>query len=154
MAIEAPLSKYKRSGFVIYIAVCIAAALWLGYDGYISKGFIAEHTDEQGTPDSTLVFNQKAPPFFLAAAVLLAGYFYAIRNRKLVAEDEALIIAGKKKIPYDSIEKIDKTYFETKGFFTITYTDENGASVQRKVSDRQYDNLGPILDHLVAQISS
>ena len=95
MAIEAPLSKYKRSGFLIYIAVCMAAALWLGYDGYLSKSFIAEHTDEQGTPDSTLVFNQKAPPFFIGAAVLLAGYFYAIRNRKLVAEDDALIIAGR-----------------------------------------------------------
>lgn len=152
MAIEAPLSKYKRSGLLIYVAVCIAAALWLGYDGYVSKSFIAEHTDEQGTPDSTLVINQKAPPFFIAAAVLIAGYFYAIRNRKLVADENELVIAGK-KIPYDSIEKIDKTYFETKGFFTITYTDEKGASVQRKVSDRQFDNLGPILDHLVAQLS-
>ena len=84
--------------------------------------------------------------------MLIAGYFYAIRNRKLVADENELVIAGK-KIPYDSIEKIDKTYFETKGFFTITYTDENGASVQYKLSDRQFDNLGPILDHLVAQIS-
>ncbi len=153
MALEAPLSKYKRNGLLIYIAVCVAAALWLGYDGYLNQDFIAEHTDEQGTPESTLVFNQKAPPFFIATAVLLGGYLYAIRNRKLVAADDALIIAGKKKIPYDSIEKIDKTYFDKKGFFTITYTDENGASVQRKLSDRQFDNLGLILDHLVAQIS-
>ena len=154
MAIEAPLSKYKRNGLLIYIVVCLAAALWLGYDGYLNKDFIAEHTDEQGKPESTLVFNQKAPPFFIAATVALAGYFCVIRNRKLVAEDDALIIAGKKKIPYDAIEKIDKTYFDTKGFFTITYTDENGASSRRKLSDRQFDNLGPILDHLVAQISS
>lgn len=152
MAIEAPLSKYKRNGLLVYIAVCIAAVLWLGYDGYLNKDFIAEHTDEQGKLDSTLVFNQKAPPFFIGAAVLLAGYFYAIRNRKLVAADDALLIAGK-KIPYDSIEKIDKTYFDKKGFFTVTYTDDKGASVQCKLSDRQYDSLGPILDHLVAQLS-
>ncbi len=153
MALEAPLSKYKRNGLLIYIAVCVAAALWLGYDGYLNKDFIAKHTDEQGTPESTLVFNQKAPPFFLGVAVLLGGYLYAIRNRQLVAADDALIIAGKKRIPYDAIEKIDKTYFDKKGFFTITYTNEGGASVPYKLSDRQYDNLGPILDHLVAQIT-
>ncbi len=153
MAIEAPLSRYKRINFYIYIGVCLAAALWFGYDGYVNESFIKKHSDEQGRPTGTLAFNRKSPPFLLAGAMLLGGYFCTIRNRKVVAADDALVIAGKQKIPYDSIEKIDKTYFEKRGFFTITYKNEQGGTTQRTLSDREYDNLGPILDHLVAQIS-
>jgi hypothetical protein len=153
MAIEAPLSKYKRNSFLIGIVVCIVLALWFAYDGYFHQEFIAKHSAEQGRPDSTLVFNQKSPPFFVVGALLMGVYWYAIRNRKLVAAEDALVIAGKKKIRYDAIEKIDKTYFETKGLFTITYKNESGSLVQYKLSDRQYDNLGLILDHLVAQIT-
>jgi len=153
MALEAPLSRYKRTNFYIYIAVCVGLGLWFAYDGYLNQGFIEEHRDEQGRPDSTLAFNQKAPPFLLAGALFFAGYLYAIRRRKLVAGDDALVIAGKQKIPYDAIETIDRTYFEKKGFFTITYQDEQGRESRRRISDREYDNLGPILDHLIAQIT-
>lgn len=153
MAIEAPLSRYKRNNFYIYMAVCIVAALWFGYDGYLNKSFLEEHSDEQGRPDSTLVFNQKAPPVLLAGAMLLGGYFFAIRGRKLVAADDALIIAGKQKIPYIAIEKIDKTHFEKKGFFTIIYKNGQGGEARRRLSDREYENLGPVLNHLIAQIS-
>jgi hypothetical protein len=153
MAIEAPLSKYKRNNFLIGIAVCIAMALWFGYDGRFNQDFIAKHTTEQGRPDGALVFNQKSPPFFVAGALLLGAYWYAIRKRKLVAAEDALVFAGRKKILYDAIEQIDKTHFETKGLFTITYKSENGRLVQYKLTDRQYDNLKPILDHLVAQIT-
>ena len=153
MAIEAPLSRYRRNNFLIYIAVCLVLALWFGYDGYINKKFITEHTTEEGHPDSTLIINQKAPPFLLLGVVAVGGYWYAIRNRKLVATEDALVVAGKKRIPYDAIEKIDKTHFETKGLFTVTYKDDKGRMADYKLSDRQYGNLGPILDHLVAQIS-
>jgi hypothetical protein len=57
------------------------------------------------------------------------------------------------KIPYDAIEKIDKTYFETKGFFTVIYQGDNGREVRRRLCERDYDDLGPILDHLIAQIT-
>ncbi len=153
MALEAPLSKYKRNNCYIGIAVCIVMALWFGYDGYFSESFIKEHSDEQGRPNSTLVFNQKSPPFFILGALLCGGYLYAIRNRKLVAADDALIIAGKRRIPYDAIEKIDKTSFDKRGSFTITYKNEQGRESKRTLSDRDYDNLGPILDHLIAQIT-
>lgn len=153
MAIEAPLSRNKRTNFYIYMAVCVAAALWLAYDGYLNKGFIAEHTDEQGRPNSTLIANQKAPPFLLAGALLLGGYLYAIRNRKVVAADDALVIANKQRIPYDAIDSIDKTHFEKRGCFTITYKTEQGNQARRTLSDREYDNLGPVLDHLITQIS-
>jgi len=153
MAIEAPLSRYKRNSLKIYIVACILAALWFGYDGYVSKKFIEEHTDEQGNANSTLVFNRVAGPVLAGGALLLVAYFYAIRGRKVVAEDHELVVAGKGKIPYDAIEKIDKTYYDKKGFFTVTYKDGQGKEVQEKLNDRSYDNLGAILDHLIAQIT-
>jgi hypothetical protein len=153
MAIQAPLSRYKRNNFYIYMVVCLVAASWFAYDGYLNKAFIAKHTDEQGRPTGTLVTNRVAPPFLVAGAVLLGGYLYAIRNRKIVAAEDALVIAGKQRISYDAIEKIDRTHFEKRGFFTITYKSEQGSMAQRTLSDREYDNLGPILDHLVVQIS-
>jgi len=55
---------------------------------------------------------------------------------------------------YDSIQQIDKTYFEKKGFFMITYKDKHGKEVRRKLNERTYDNLAAILEHLVAKISA
>jgi len=153
MAIEAPLSKRKKNNYKIYIGVCVIAAVWFGYDGYVSEKFKAAHTQQDGKPDSTLVFNRWAPPFFIAAAVLFGLCLSKIKNRKMVAGESELIISDKDRIPYDSIQKIDKTYFDSKGYFIITRKDSNGREVSRKLSDRNYDNLTAILDHLVAKIT-
>ena len=153
MAVEAPLSRYRRTNLLIYIGACIALALWFAYDGYLNQGFIAEHTTEQGQPEGTLVFNQMAPFFLIPGALLLGAYWYAIRNRKLVAAEDALVFPGGRKIAYGAIEQIDKTHFETKGIFTITYKKGSGRLVQYKLTDRHFDNLETVLEHLVAQIS-
>jgi len=153
MAIEAGLSKFKKNNLKIYIVVLLIFGIWFGYDGHFSEKFREEHTDANGKPDSTLVFNQKSPPFFIGAAVLLGVYLFAIRNKKIIAEENELIISDKKKITYDSIEKIDKTHFDSKGFFVITYKNKAGAEVNYKLSDRKYDNLSAVLDELVAKIS-
>jgi hypothetical protein len=161
MAIEAPISKFKKKNLKIYIIVCIVAAAIFAYDGYLSKykwskrySFYKKHViDNDGKPDSTMNFNRKAPPFFIAGAVLFAVYLFVIRSRKIIADENELIISEKEKIPYDSIEKIDKTHFENKGRFVITYKDKDGNEVNRRLSDRKYDNLNAVLDHLVAKIS-
>jgi hypothetical protein len=153
MPIEAPLSRYKKTNFKIYIVVCLIVAVWFGYDGYVSSKFREKHTLDDGTPDSTLIFNRWAPPVFIAAAVLLGVYLSKIRNRKIVADDNGLVISDEDKIPYDSIQKIDKTYFGSKGYFIITHKSKDGGEVNRKLSERNYDNLAAILDHLVAKIS-
>ena len=153
MAIEAPISKFRKNNILIYIGICVIFAGWFGYDGYLNKKFIQKNTNENGSANSTLIFNQKSPPFFLIAAVLFAIYFYTIRNRKLLAQENELVISSKIKIPYDSIEKINKTWFEKKGFFIITYKDENGKETDHKLSDRGYDGLENILNHLVKKIS-
>lgn len=159
MAIEAPLGRYKKSNLKIYIVVCVIFAVVFAYDGYLSKyewshrrSFYEKHV-KNGQPDDTMIFNQKAPIFLGAAAVALGIWLWTIKNRKLIADENELIVSDKQKIPYGSIEKIDKTFFEKKGFFVITYKDENGSEVNLKLSDRTYDNLAAVMDHLVAKIS-
>jgi len=153
MAIEAPISRFKKNNLKIYIAILVGASIWFLYDGYFNEKFIKEHKDAEGKSDSVLVFNQKAPPFFIGAAVLLGVYLFTIKNKKLIADENELVIGAKERIPYESIQKIDKTYFDQKGFFTITYQDKDGCEVNRKLTDRRYDNLAAVLDHLVAKIS-
>jgi hypothetical protein len=153
MAIEAPISKFTKTNLQIYIFLCIAVAAWFAYDGYLNRTFIEKNTDDNGKPNSTLIFNQKATPLFVAGAVLFGVYLFVVKNRKLVADENELVFSAKERIPYDSIEAINKTYFDKKGFFVITYKDKRGNEINRKLSDRKYDNLAAILDHLVAKIS-
>ena len=152
MAIEAPISKYKKNSFKIGIVILIGLAIWFAYDGYRNEKFIQKHTGQNGTPDSILVFNRKSPPYLAGAAVLLGVYLFVIKNKKLVADENSLVI-GRRQIAYDSIEKIDKTHFDSKGYFTITYKDYQGVDADLKLSDRTYDNLPAILDELIARIS-
>lgn len=153
MAIEAPISKFRKSNLKIYIAVCIGLAAWCAYDGYFNEDWIKEHTDADGNPKTYLVFNRKTPPYLIGAAVLFGAYLFVIRGRKIVADDNELVINNKEKVSLDSIQKIDKTNFKSKGFFIITYKNKDGSEVNRKLSDRNYDNLEAVLDKLVAKIS-
>lgn len=152
MAIEAPLSRYKKNNLLIFAAVIIGFAVWFAYDGYINKKFIEEHTEADGGPDGTLVLNKRVPFFLAGGAVLLVGYFFMIKDRKIVA-DENELKTDSVTIAYNSIESVNKTHFTSKGFFIITYKDSNGQEQQLKLSDRTYDNLGILLDHIVAKIT-
>lgn len=153
MSVEAPLSRHKKTNCVIFIVVCVLLAAWFGYDGYFNEKFREKHTDTDGNPDAVMVFNQKASPVLACAGVLLGGYLLAIRSRKIVAEEKELVISAKERIGYDSIQQINRTHFESKGFFIITYQDSQGNPVDRKLGDRNYDNLAALLDELVAKIS-
>jgi hypothetical protein len=153
MAIEAPVSKFKKNNFKIYIVICLGLAIWCVYDGFFNDDWIAEHTDADGNPKAYLVFNRKAPPFFAGGAVLLGVYLFLVRDKKVIADENELIISNREKISYDAIEKIDKTHFAKKGFFVITYKREGGGEARRKLSDRTYDNLAAVLDELVAKIT-
>ncbi len=153
MALEAPLSKYRKNTLKIWMAVCIGFAVYCTYDGFFSENFKAKHTDSEGRPDHTLIFNQKSPPYLIGAAVLLGACMFAVRNKKLIAGENELVINEKKRIPYDAIQQIDRTHFNSKGFFVITYEDQSDRRLKQKLSDRTYDNLAAILELLVAKIS-
>ena len=152
MAVVAPLSRYKRNNVLIYITVCLVGTIWCAYDGYFNEDFAKAHTNAEGQAEWELVFNRVAPPFLAAGTFFFGGWFYIIRKRRLVADDEALTVPGKGVIRYDAIEKIDKTHFKQKGHFTIFYAC-NGNEAQLKLNDRQYDNLSEILDQIVAKIT-
>jgi hypothetical protein len=159
MAIEAPYSKYCKTNYKIAIAVCIGGAIIFAYDGYLSKfkwslrrSFYEKHVKD-GKPDSDMVFNQKAPLVLGPLAAVLIFLYWIHKNKKLLADENKLIINNKENIPYDSIQKIDKTYFDSKGYFIITYKNNNGVEVNRKLNTRKYDNLEAILEHLVGKIS-
>jgi hypothetical protein len=176
MAIEAPYSKYCKTNFKIAIAVCVGGAIIFAYDGYLSKYewslrhiFYEEHIKD-GKADSTLVFNQKAPFVLGPLAVVLIAWFLLRRREKLIADELGLSIydcrlkienrklkianRNSENIPYDSIQKIDKTYFNSKGYFVITYKNNDGVESNRKLSAKQYDNLKAILEHLVSILRS
>ena len=161
MAIEAPISKFKKTNFKIFLGICIAIAIIFAYDGYLSKykwsgrySFYKEQVlDNDGKPTPTMNFNRKSPPFFLAGAVIFAVVLYLLKDKKLIADENELVISDKKRISYDSIQQINKTYFEKKGFFVITYKDKGEGEVRLRLSDRKYDNLPAVLELLVAKIS-
>ena len=152
MALVAPFSKYKVKNFLIYMAVLVGVAAWFFYDGNYNQAFIEKHSPD-GIPDATMTLNKKAPTYLVGGTVLLGIYTLVIRKKRVIAEDNSLVIDGKPGIAYDSIQKIDKTDFDKKGYFTFTYKTPDGKEIDRKISDRDYDNLKAILDHLVAKIS-
>ncbi len=151
MAIEAPLSSYKKKNLLLIIVVLIGLAGWFYYDGYYNSKFTEEHTVD-GVPDDTLVWNRRLVPICIVGSVLTAGFFLITKNKKLLADENALN-TGNKTIAYDAIESINKTHFDSKGYFVITYKDSSGQDKELKISDRTYDNLGAVLDHVVAKIS-
>jgi len=159
MAVEAPISKFRKNNLKIYIVACIIGAIILAYDGYLSKyewsyrrSFYEKHVKDD-KPNETMIFNQITPFFLIVLAAGLIWRFWAIKDRKLLADESELIISDKERIPFDSIQKIDKTLFKKKGRFVITYKNNCGKEVNRKLNDRTYDNLKAILDKLVAKIS-
>ena len=60
---------------------------------------------------------------------------------------------GSKTIAYDSIEKINKSNFDSKGYFVLTYMDQSNKPQDLKISDRTYDNLSAVMDCIVEKIT-
>ena len=159
MTVEAPLSKYKKQNYLIMIVLFWGLAVVFAYDGFLSKfewsmrySFYEKHViDNGGKPDSDMVFNQKAAPVLGAAGLAAVIFYFFASKKKIIADDSKLTVNGF-IIEYRNIEKINKTHFDKKGYFIITYTD-NGQSKELKLSDRRYDNMPAVLDHIVAKIS-
>jgi len=131
----------------------VVLAGWCYYDGYLNPEFIKDHTASDGTPQGWLPLNRKAPPFLIAAAVILAVRFWMIKDKKIVADDKGLN-CEKLTIPYDRMDSIDKTHFDSKGYFIVHYRDGQDKTQQVQISDRQYDNMPAVLDHLVSKLTS
>jgi hypothetical protein len=153
MAIEAPVSNFRKKNVQLYFLICLIVGIWFGYDGYYNKTFIEKHSKD-GVIDDTVKFNRKAPYIAGVFALFFAGQFILMKNKKITAADNELIMDNNLKIPYTSIETIDKTDFEGKGYFVVFYKDQSGTEKNVKISSRQFDNVKPILDLLIEKISS
>ena len=155
MAIEAPFSKHRRNYMLIWIAVLVGFGIYCIYDGYFNQEFIEENTIKNEAGEEKmgewLIVNRYAPYAMIPGAIFMAIRFLMVKDKKIVAGETSLKV-GSVEVPYDSIEKITKTFFDKKGYFTVTYTD-GGKEVDLKLSDRNYDNMPAILDELVKQIS-
>jgi len=155
MAIEAPLSKYKKQNIWILVAVLLGLSVWCIEDGYFDEEFIEDNTTKNEVGEDVLgewlIVNRYAPYVMIPGAILMAIRFFLIKDKKVVAGETSLVLPGK-EIPYDSIEKINKTFFDKKGYFIVTYK-EGDNEVDVKLSDRSYDNMPAVLDELVKQIS-
>ena len=150
MAIEAPLSRYKKNNMLIMTGLLLLFGIWFYYDGYRNQTFIDKHTNADGTITSTLKFNRQAWPFFVVGGAVMAIRFFLMRNKKVVADEQQLVV-DKTAIPFAAIEKVNKTNFDKKGYFVLTYS-EGGQSRDITLSERTYDNLAAVLDHTVAKI--
>lgn len=159
MALEAPYSKYRKTNFKIALFGGLIVALILAYDGYLSKyewshrrSFYEKHTVD-GQPDGTMKFNRIVPFFLVGLSTISAIWLLKIKNVKLIADGNELIISEKERIPYSSIQQIDKTYFDSKGFFIISYKDRDGKDKLKAFSYKKYDNLKAVLELLVSKIT-
>ena len=153
MAVEATFSKFKVQNDWFYIGVCLVASFFMIKDGYIDQDFIAKHTLENGKPDETLLFFNQIPPFIMIPlAIWFAVLFFINKGKKIVAGDTE-VTDGKVSVAYSSIEAIDKSQFDKKGIVTIIYEDGQGQEQQLKLSDRTYDHLPAVVDHIAAKIS-
>ena len=152
MSVVAPFAKYKKTNYKIWILILVVAGVWFYYDGRKNEKFIARHTKD-GKPDHTLVFHQKCLPYFIGGAVLVAVYAVIMGKKKIVADEQELIISEKVKIPYSSLESINKTDYQSKGFFVIEYKGQDGKTCKKKISNRDWDNLDAVLELLVSKIT-
>lgn len=160
MSLEAPVSKYKLNSFRLYMLACFAGAVVLAYDGYLSKydwskrqSFYQKHYIENNNqPSDTMKFNRYAPLALLPLGAFFAFQWVTSKKKKVVAGETSLDVCGT-DIAYASIESINKTHFDSKGFFSITYKDSQGSEKDIKISDKDYDGLPTVLDEVVAKIS-
>jgi len=152
MSVIAPYCQYKKTNFKLGILILLVAAVWFAYDGYKSETFKKRHT-KNGQPDSTLAFHRNSPPFFAAGAIVLAIILAKVKGKKIVADEQDLILSDGGKIPYNSIETVNKTEYQSKGFFTVEYKSQDGQKKLCKISNRDFDNLDAVLGILVAKIT-
>ncbi|MDD5459801.1 MAG: hypothetical protein PHF37_10470 [Phycisphaerae bacterium] len=156
--IVAPISKYKKTNLKIAIFGALVATVIFGYDGYLSKyewsmrtSFYEEHVKD-GVPDDDMQFNQKAPVLLVVVSFLVAFRLFVVKDRKVTADEESITVNGKEKIPYSSIKKVDKTWYQAKGYFDIEYDTGEGQTSSR-ISRKNYDNLDAVIEKLTAKLS-
>lgn len=160
MAVEAPVSKYHRNNQLLYTVACAVVALILAYDGYLSKyewsqrySFYEKHVIENDNkPDDVMKFNRYAPIALIFGAAFFGYRYYTLKGRKIVV-DETAVHMPEGDIGIDSIQAIDKTHYESKGYFELIRKTGKDSNERVKLSSKSYDNLDAVLEDLASRIS-
>jgi len=147
MALEFKYSSYRVNNFAIAALLLLGLSAWFIYDGYHKVDFIEKHSDA-GVPDDTLKFNRSFWYAGIPAAVVSAGFFFVLRGRKILVDDNTINISGK-KIPLDAIESLDQSNFKEKGFFII----HHGEGQSTKFSRNQWDGMNRLREFVIEKIS-
>ena len=149
MAMTTGYSKFAMKMNFIYIVVCLACTLWLVYDGYFKKEFIAKNTREDGTPNVTLQINKTWGPISCVVCAIWFGYAaMALSRRKLIVDEKGLTFEDGTVIELDSLTKIDKSKFKASGKILIDY-EVGGETKTLKLRDSVYDDVPGVLDEIL-----
>jgi len=156
MAVEVTGSRYTCRTNYLIAAACIVFGLWFLYDGWFNDEFIQDHmsldevTNEQ-QPNVDLMINRLWAPIF-CGIVMVVFVIFAIRlkSKKIVTDNEGLILSNGQKITFNDIRQIDKRFFDQKGYFSIEYG-PTGSTKEIKFDDRTWDGLRSLLDEIVKQ---
>jgi len=150
MAVVATGCRHTRNTNYIIAVVCILVGLYFFYDGWIGNYRLKELEENDNKPTISLYINQYAIIPLAVIAVYFALAAKRLNAKRIEADDTALSFSHGLKIPYNSIQQIDKRFFEKEGHFTLEY--EVGSEAKKlKLTDRTYDKLGLLLDEIVRQ---
>lgn len=151
MDIVAKYSKYRLGNIKIAIFALLGLSVWFVYDGYYNQKFIDKHTVE-GKADDTLIFHKYFAYFGLPGAAAATALFFISRKKMIIADDKGLKLSCGSQIPYDSIEEVDHTDYDTSEKFIITYT-EGGSDKKLILTKKKWDSLDGILERVISKIS-
>ncbi len=144
MAIEATGSVYTRNTRLLIAGICLFAAAYFFYDGWINKEF------QETKSEFDVQFNRYVPIPLMIICIGSAVWGFIGAGKKIVLTDEGLTINDGTMIPFSAMTHIDTREFKEKGHYTIGY-EQDGQKKALKLSDRVYDNLGVLKDELVAK---
>ena len=117
MAIEAPLSSYKKKNMIFIACLLIGAGLWFYYDGYHKQEFIEKHTID-GKIDSTLNFPQKNRRRFLLVREFFTVYLFIIKGKKIIADEEAIKTRQRNDCCTTVLKKLTKRILTARGILS------------------------------------
>lgn len=149
MAVEALPSKFTMRWNTMCALMMFGMAVWFFYDGHYNQEYIKKHTNEDGTPMLDLKINRSWGP---AGCALTGLYFiyitWGMSRKKISVDEKGITFSDGKNIPLDSLTRIDKSKFKTKGKLLIEY-EAGGKTEQIILKDTVYDGINSLLQEIL-----
>ena len=121
--IECPAAKDPLVRLFIFLGMCVAFTIWCFVDMKKTPNYVSpsEDINEFGAWAANHI-----PPFVLIPLAIIL-LFLAIRmmRRVVVADDEGIGYAGKDKIAWPDVTKLDASKLKSKGLLYVHYGQDN-----------------------------